>query len=112
MAAPRFLVDAQLPPALARAIAERGYGARHVVEVGLRDADDPDVWDRASREGAAVITKDEDFATRRILATDGPTIVWVRIGNCSNRALMEWFMPLLDRIVERVESGEKLIEIV
>jgi predicted nuclease of predicted toxin-antitoxin system len=31
----RFLVDAQLPPALARWLAEKGHDARHVADVGL-----------------------------------------------------------------------------
>jgi predicted nuclease of predicted toxin-antitoxin system len=35
-----ILVDAQLPPALARAIGERGHLAEHVADVGLVSADD------------------------------------------------------------------------
>ena len=33
----RFLVDAQLPPALARMIAEAGHEADHVIDVGVAD---------------------------------------------------------------------------
>jgi len=59
-----------------------------------------------------LLTKDEDFAQRRLLSTNGPAVVWLRVGNCSNRALLQWFAPLLADIVERLELGEKLIEIV
>jgi predicted nuclease of predicted toxin-antitoxin system len=36
----RFLVDAQLPPHLARALVEVGYQAEHVEDAGLRHAKD------------------------------------------------------------------------
>jgi predicted nuclease of predicted toxin-antitoxin system len=58
----RFLVDAQLPPALARWIRAQGQDADHVADVGLLDAPDTSVWDLAIRQGYAVITKDRDFA--------------------------------------------------
>ncbi len=36
----RFVIDAQLPPALARMLAAHGHHAEHVEDIGLRDADD------------------------------------------------------------------------
>ena len=76
-----FLIDAQLPPALASMLAAAGNRAVHVREVGLRDAIDRRIWDYAIREGAVVLTKDEDFAQRRSHTATGPTIVWLRVGN-------------------------------
>lgn len=40
----RFVVDAQLPPALARLLTAKGHSAVHVEDVGLRDADDSPIW--------------------------------------------------------------------
>ena len=40
----RFLVDAQLPPALARLLITLGHTAEHVADIGLRDADDSPIW--------------------------------------------------------------------
>lgn len=36
----RFLVDAQLPPTLARWLVDHGHAATAVREVGLRESDD------------------------------------------------------------------------
>jgi predicted nuclease of predicted toxin-antitoxin system len=58
-----FLVDAQLPPALAKAITEAGYPARHVSDGGLLHADDLPIWDFARKQGCALITKDEEFVS-------------------------------------------------
>jgi len=38
-------------------------------------------------------------------------IVWLRIGNCSNRALHAWFGPLLPDVMNQIQQGQKLIEL-
>lgn len=40
----RFLVDAQLPPALARWLASQGHQADHVGDLGLAAAMDRVIW--------------------------------------------------------------------
>lgn len=108
----RFLVDAQLPPALARMLVTRGLEAEHVHDVGLGRADDAAVWRYAVERQAVILTKDEDFASLITLQPDGPAIVWIRIGNTGRQALLQWFEPLLPAIVEALDRGEKLIEVV
>lgn len=58
-----------------------------------------------------LITKDEDFADQVLLGTVAPVIVWVRVGNTSRRALLDWFEPLVDRVTAMIEAGERLIEL-
>lgn len=107
----RFLVDAQLPPALARQLRERGHVAEHVVEIGPADARDRDLWSYALESGAVIVTKDEDFADMVATGEDAPTIVWVRVGNTRRAALLSWFEPPIDQIVEMVDAGQRLIEL-
>lgn len=92
-------------------LAAAGHEARHVVEVGLRDATDREIWDYALRENRVVLRKDEDFALRRVRESEGPTIIWLRIGNCSRTALARWLLPLLGSIEALVGAGENLIEV-
>ena len=75
----RFLVDAQLPVALARWLVGRGHEAQHVTSLKMSDASDSVIWNCAIDLDAIVITKDEDFALRRSFAKSGPVIVWVRL---------------------------------
>ena len=107
----RFLVDAQLPPALAAWLAARGHDAKAVREVGLREADDAVIWDFANEGGWVVVTKDEDFAERVLRTESGPQIVWLRIGNCTNRILLAWLEPLLPAIVSELQAGNKVVEV-
>ena len=63
----RFLVDAQLPPALARRIEALGHSADHVFDSGLTTASDHAIRAHAAKIGAVIVTKDEDFAIHRLL---------------------------------------------
>ena len=47
----RFLVDAQLPPALARFLEAHGHEAKAARETGLREADDTAIWTFAQAGG-------------------------------------------------------------
>jgi len=53
-----FIVDAQLPPQLAQWLRDRGHEASALREIGLRDADDADIWSHALAERAIIVTKD------------------------------------------------------
>ena len=67
-----FLVDAQLPPGLARWLADQGHSAQHVNDVGLAGAEDSVIWNHALGVDAIVVTKDEDFAERTARTAVGP----------------------------------------
>lgn len=108
-----FLVDAQLPPALAVWLRAAGHAAAHVQDVGLRDADDGLIWDHALRTSAAIVTKDEDFAARAAYTTDtAPVVVWLRVGNTTNRALRAWLESRLPGFLGLVSQGHRLVEVI
>ena len=107
----RFLVDAQLPPALARLLREHNHEAEHATDIGPADAPDRDIWRYALTHGAVIVTKDEDFADMVATGGEAPAVVWVRVGNTRRAALLTWFEPLIVQIVEMVDSGDRLIEL-
>ncbi len=108
----RFLVDAQLPPALARWLAARGHEAWHVADRQMQAASDAAIWNAAVQEATTIITKDEDFAQRKALSGGGPCVVWVRLPNTRRRELLAWFEAVLPDILSALERGEVLIELV
>jgi predicted nuclease of predicted toxin-antitoxin system len=107
----RFLVDAQLPPALVQLLREHGHEAVHVTEIGPADTSDSDLWRYALEHDAAIITKDEDFADLVATGREAPPVVWVRIGNTRRAALLAWFEPLIGQIVAMIDTGDRLIEL-
>ena len=106
----KFLIDQQLPPGLAVWLGERGFEAQHVREVGLRDAEDREIWAHAVRERFVIVTKDEDFPQRRA-RLEGPVIVWLRLGNATNRQLFAWLAPRWAGIVESIEEAAGVVEV-
>ena len=52
----RWIVDAQLPPALARMLIEHGHAAEHLVDAGMRHSSDETIWDYAEEQAAVVVT--------------------------------------------------------
>jgi predicted nuclease of predicted toxin-antitoxin system len=106
----RFLVDAQLPPALVRWLAEKGHEAEHVADREMQAASDAAIWDYALATSAAIITKDEDFGQRKVLTAAGPTVVWIRLPNTRRRKLLEWF-ETMPQILSALERGETLVEV-
>lgn len=107
----RFLVDNQLPAALAQWLRERGHVADHVLTLGLAQAKDTPVWRHAHEHGAVVITKDEDFAEWVRRGRPGPQVVWLRLGNSAKDELFHWLGPLWPLVVRQLEQGERLIEV-
>lgn len=107
----RFLIDAQLPPALARVLTEHGHVAEHGTDIGPGDAPDRALWRYALDHQAVVVTKDEDFAQMVAIEDDSPTVVWIRVGNTRRAALLAWFEPSIERIVSMVERGDQVIEL-
>lgn len=107
----RFLVDAQLPPALAHWIADHDHEGEHVADLGMQTAPDRLIWEHASTHGKVIVTKDEDFARRRALAADGPQIVWLRIGNTRRGVLLSLFATVFQQVVRALERGELLVEV-
>ena len=106
-----FIVDEQLPAALARWLVAKGHTAQHVTDLKMQSVPDSVIWDYAVKIGAVIVTKDEDFAQRQLLARNGPPIIWIRLPNTRRQALLDWFHGILPEIILALERGEVLIEV-
>jgi len=107
----RLLIDAQLPPRLARRLCELGHDAAHVGDIGLAAATDKVVWDVAAEREAVLVTKDQDFAVARAISAVGPAIVWIRLGNTTNDVLISRVVGSLDAIEAAIRRGEAIVEL-
>lgn len=83
-----------------------------MIDLGLLAATDQQIWDEAISRSAVLVTKDRDFPLRRAARSDGPAILWVRVGNASNRKLIELALRALPAIIDAIERGEAVIEFV
>jgi predicted nuclease of predicted toxin-antitoxin system len=59
-----------------------------------------------------IVTKDEDFAQRKVLAAGGSAVVWIRLPNTRRQDLLEWFETMMPQIMAALERGETLVEVI
>jgi len=87
----KFIVDNQLPAALAQYLRKRGFDCQHVLEVGLGEALDREICEYAGLQERIVISKDEDFF---YLAKQGEAkirLIWVRLGEQPHSRIVRGF---------------------
>ncbi len=105
-------VDAQLSPAIARCLKdELGTDASALRDIGLRDAEDAEIFQAAKHAAAVVMTKDSDFVSLLERFGPPPQVVWVRCGNTSNANLRAVLMKTWAEAVRHLEAGDALVEI-
>jgi predicted nuclease of predicted toxin-antitoxin system len=103
----KALVDNQLPLQLAVHLRGWNLDCIHVLEVGLERATDSEIWQIALTEDRVVVSKDEDFLILTSRPGDCGRLIWVRLGNCRNAALLAAF----DAACVAIKTRQRIIEI-
>jgi predicted nuclease of predicted toxin-antitoxin system len=105
-------IDAHLSPAIAIWITNTfGVTAIALRDLGLRDAEDSEIFEAAKAQSAIVMTKDSDFVDLVSHLGSPPQIIWLTCGNTSNARLCEILGETLPRALELLRTGEALVEI-
>jgi predicted nuclease of predicted toxin-antitoxin system len=105
-------VDAHLSPAIATWIATTfGITALALRDLGLRDAEDPEIFEAAKAQKVIFMTKDSDFVDLVDRLGSPPQIIWLTCGNTSNARLREILSTTLPNALELLRTGEALVEI-
>mgnify|MGYP006957740159 FL=1 len=84
---------------------------RHVRDIGLREAEDPEIFRQARDASAVVMTKDEDFV--HLVERNGapPPVIWVTCGNMSNARFKSLLAETFRDAISLIASGEAVVEI-
>jgi predicted nuclease of predicted toxin-antitoxin system len=105
-------LDAQLPPGIAPWIRETfQVEAVALRDLGLRDADDNEIYQAARQVSAVVMTKDSDFVDLLDRLGPPPQVIWITCGNTTNARLREVLGATLTEALRLLEAGERLVEI-
>jgi predicted nuclease of predicted toxin-antitoxin system len=82
-----------------------------VEDLGLLNAQDPEIFEQARQAAAVVITKDSDFVQLQERRGPPPRLIWITCGNRRNRDLKDLIIRSWPRVKDLLASGEPLIEI-
>ena len=107
-----FWIDAHLAPQLASWLETQfSVEAKAVRDVGLRDAEDREIFEAARHAKVIVITKDKDFVEMVTRLGAPPQVLWLTCGNTTNKRLREIFEANWDQVAALLAEGEPLVEI-
>ena len=106
-------IDAQLSPALAAWINQNyeDIEAKSVRAVGLRDADDQEIYQAAREAEVVMMSKDSDFLNLLDRHGPPPRMIWVTCGNTSNRRMREILDQTLQSAIEILQGEETVVEL-
>lgn len=105
-------IDAQISPAIAPWLKLNfSVNAMALRDIGLRDAEDADIFEAAKSAGAVIMTKDADFSLLLDRLGAPPQIIWITCGNTSNARLKEILSAALPDAIDLLALGEQLVEI-
>jgi len=107
----KLIVDNQLPVQLAVHLRTFGHDCSHVLDMGLDEASDSEIWERAGGDGAVLVSKDEDFIFLANRPGDKGRLIWVRLGNCRNAVLLAAFDRIHDELVKAIDGGQRIVEV-
>jgi predicted nuclease of predicted toxin-antitoxin system len=106
-----FLVDNQLPLALAQYLRTRGLDCQHVLDIGLAEATDAEICRYAEAQTRVIISKDEDFLHLASRSDAKIKIVWARLGNCRTSALIAAFEKFWPTLQSCLDAGDRIVEL-
>ena len=105
-------IDAQLSPSIAVWIKdELGLEAMALRELGLRDAEDEEIYLAARQANATVMTKDSDFVMLLERFGPPPNVLLLTCGNTSNDSLKKILKITLHDALDLFDQGDSLVEI-
>ena len=107
----KFLIDNQLPKALAKHLSAQGHDCQHVLEVDLANAPDAGICLYAVSQERILISKDEDFVYLIGRPGSKMRLIWVRTGNCRTKTLLAAFDRSWLAIESCFAAGDRLVEI-
>ncbi|NJL62511.1 MAG: DUF5615 family PIN-like protein [Methylacidiphilales bacterium] len=105
----KLLLDQGLPLSAAALLRDAGINTVHVGEIGMSEAEDAEIIQRARDERRVVATLDADFHT--LLALDeatSPSVIRIRIERLRAQALMNLLLIVIAECEEELEQGSAI----
>lgn len=100
----RFLIDANLPFRLAKALKARNYDILHTDELPNKErTSDKEIREISVTQDRIVITKDSDFLDSHIILQVPAKLLLVTTGNITNKELINLFDKYFDTTIQLFE---------
>lgn len=105
----KLLLDQGLPLSAAALLRDAGFDTIHVGEIGMAEAEDSAIIQKAREDGRVVATLDADFHT--LLALDmavTPSVIRIRIERLRARALTDLLLKVITECADSIKQGSAI----
>jgi len=102
----KVVLDNNLPKSLARLLAERGFEAVHVRELGLSGASDAELRNRLADEPIVFVSRDGDFWLNH---PEGWAVIWVALHNPTLALLKGPVCEALAKLLPGLHPGDSIL---
>lgn len=108
----KLLLDQNLSRFLLTRLGASFAGSAHVLDVGLDQATDREIWDWAGANGFTIVSKDSDFRDLAAVLGPLPKAIWLRVGNASTDAIEYVLRDHVAVILNFDASGETALLVI
>ena len=105
----RLLFDQNISRSVVPAIRDVFPDSTHVLELGLDEATDREIWAYAKVNELTIVSKDSDFRVLAFLDDPPPKAVWLRVGNATTAQIVTLLLDEHERIIDFGENGEETL---
>ncbi|MEI7623767.1 MAG: DUF5615 family PIN-like protein [Actinomycetes bacterium] len=96
----KLLFDQNLSRFLVERVGSEFKGSLHVIQLGLDQATDREIWDWAGEHGFTIVSKDSDFHDLAASSVPPPKAIWLRVGNLSTNRIEHLLNENVDLMLE------------
>ena len=102
-----FWLDAQFLPQFAPWLSETfGVEVYSLRFLGLRDATDMEIFQKAKLAKVIITSKDQDFIDLIQRLGSPPKLIWVTLGNVTNANLRRHFQVTFNKVIKLLETSD------
>ena len=102
----KLLFDENVSPKLTSRLANEYPGSVHVRDLGLRGAEDRQLWEYARTHGFVIASKDTDFRERSYVEGAPPKVIWLDVGNAGTDAIAQLLQDQVERARQFISLEE------
>ncbi|MBK6505150.1 MAG: DUF5615 family PIN-like protein [Ignavibacteria bacterium] len=104
-----LLFDNNLSVKLVHLLSDCFPGSVHVVDIGMQNSNDLDIWKYAKDKDLTIVSKDKDFYHLSSAFGSPPKLIWMIVGNCKIVDTVDIIRTNQEEIIDFIQGGKDML---
>jgi predicted nuclease of predicted toxin-antitoxin system len=105
----KLLLDHNISHKLVARLADIFPGSTQTRLLNFGRTNDPQLWLFARTHGYVFVSKDRDVAELAILRGAPPKVIWLRMGNCTTKAVEQTLRSNIEAILDLAQDPQQVV---